>query len=405
MRRWVRYPVAAIVTLHGLIQLLGAASGLGSAELPGWTAPIGAPMGLLWLCGSLLTLATASSMVLAVRGWWAVALAAAAVSQVLVISSWADAAAGTVGSGVLLTAGIYGLFSQGPGGLRAEYCRRRDAAIRHAVALEPGARPPVTEADLADLPPQVATYLRRTGSVGRPRVTSLHATVSGRIRGGPAEPWMSFTGEQCNSFGAHCRRLFFIDATRAGLPVDVLHVFDGTGASMRGRLCSLVPILDAEGAELDRSESVTVFNDLCVLAPAALVDAPVDWTELDEHRVRGVFHGGLWDVTADLVFDDDGDLVDFRSADRSRFLGRHGGFVRLPWSTPVGGYREVAGRRVATRGEGRWHAASPEGDFSYLEFRLDDISFEPAGLNGRTLHSAPTGVSTGDAGSARTVRA
>ena len=400
MRRWIRYPVAAIVTLHGLIQLLGAARGLGWTELPG--SPAGGPIGLCWLCGALLTLATAVMMALAARGWWVVALAAAAVSQVLVISWWADAAAGTVGSAVLLIAGMYGLFSQGPGGLRAEYRRRRDAAMRQAVADGSGARPSVTEADLADLPPQVATYLRRTGAVGRPRVTSLHATVSGRILGGPAEPWMSFTGEQYNSFGGHCRRLFLIDATKAGLPVDVLHVFDGTGASMRGRLCSLIPILDAAGAELDRSESVTVFNDLCVLAPAALVDAPVDWTQLDQNRVRGTFRGGLCDVTADLVFDDDGDLVDFRSSDRSRSMGRRGDFVRLPWSTPVGGYREMARRRVATRGEGRWHAASPDGEFAYLEFRLDHISYEPAGLDGRTLHPTPSAVS---AGPSPTVRA
>jgi hypothetical protein len=385
MRRWLRYPVAAIVALHGLIQLIGAARGFGWLEPVESIGQIGASVGLVWLCGSLLTLATAVLLALDVRAWWAVALGAAAVSQALVISSWADAAAGTAGSVVLLLAGVYGLLSRGPGGLRAAYIRRRDAAIRRAIDHESatGSRPLVTEADVADLPPLVATYLRRTGAIGRPRVTSLHATVHGRIRSGPAEPWMSFTGEQYNSFGADCRRLFFIDATMAGLPVDVLHEFDVTGASMRGRLCSIVPILDAKGAEMNRSESVTVFNDLCVLAPAALVDAPVDWAELDGHRVRGIFRGGLCDIAADLVFDDNGDLVDFRSSDRSRSMGRRGDFIRQPWSTPVAGYRETAGRRVATRGEGRWHPGPPDGEFAYLEFRLDDISYEPAGLDGR----------------------
>jgi hypothetical protein len=64
-------------------------------------------------------------------------------------------------------------------------------------------------------------------------------------------------------------------------------------------------------------------------------------------------------------------------------MGRRGDFIRQPWSTPVAGYRETAGRRVATRGEGRWHPGPPDGEFAYLEFRLDDISYEPAGLDGR----------------------
>ena len=49
---------------------------------------------------------------------------------------------------------------------------------------------------------------------------------------------------------------------------------------MRGKLLSLATVVDAAGPEMDRSETVTVFNDLVVLAPGAIVDAPV---QLDDH--------------------------------------------------------------------------------------------------------------------------
>ena len=38
---------------------------------------------------------------------------------------------------------------------------------------------------------------------------------------------------------------------------------------MRVRLLSLIPMVDASGPDLRRKETVTVFNDLCLLAPGA----------------------------------------------------------------------------------------------------------------------------------------
>jgi len=42
------------------------------------------------------------------------------------------------------------------------------------------------------------------------------------------------------------------------------------------------------GQEMDRAGTVTVFNDLCVLAPAAIVDAAVTWHPIDDHHARDV---------------------------------------------------------------------------------------------------------------------
>src|SRR6185436_1132726 len=147
----------------------------------------------------------------------------------------------------------------------------------------------VTEADLMALPGPVAAYVRQSGAVGRSRVTNFRAGIHGRIRGGPGKPWMTFTGAQVNTYGSEPSRLFFMDATMFGLPVDVLHVFVGRSATMRVKACSLISMVNAAGPEMDKAETVTMFNDLCVLAPAALVDAPVNWESIDRHRVRGAF--------------------------------------------------------------------------------------------------------------------
>jgi hypothetical protein len=35
----------------------------------------------------------------------------------------------------------------------------------------------------------------------------------------------------------------------------------------------------------------------------------------------------------------------------------------------------MGAHRIPTGGEARWHAAGPEGEYAYIEFRVDDIAF------------------------------
>ena len=73
---------------------------------------------------------------------------------------------------------------------------------------------------------------------------------------------------------------------------------------------------------MTQSETVTLFNDMCILAPAALVEAPVQWAVLDEHNVRGTLTNAGYTVSAVLTFDLAGDLADFRSEDLIDERGR-----------------------------------------------------------------------------------
>jgi hypothetical protein len=190
---------------------------------------------------------------------------------------------------------------------------------------------------------------------------------------------MPFTGEQVNTYGLQPSRAFISDATRSGLPVTVLHLYDHTTATMRGKLLSVATVVDAHGPEMDRSETVTVFNDLVVLAPGAIVDAPVRWTAVDADHVRGSYTSGGQSVAAILTFNARHDLVDFVSQDRFRASADGTSFDRQEWSTPLTGTRVFGGYRLATTGQGRWSAPQPEGAFTYLEFHLDDIRFNVQG--------------------------
>ncbi len=375
MKNVLRWIMVVLLTGHGLIHLLGAAKGFGWAEADQLVQPIGTGAGVLWLLAALLVLAAAALLAAgAPAWWWAVAGAGAILSQCAIATSWSDAKTGTVINVLLILGAAYGFASVGPTSFHALWKDRATQALADAA---PGG-PDLTEADLVDLPQPLAAYVRRSGAVGKPRVTSFHADIHGRIRSGPDASWMPFTGEQLNTYGPRPSRAFIIDATRSGLPVTVLHLYDHTTATMRAKLLSVATVVDASGPEMDRGETVTVFNDLVVLAPGAIVDAPVHWTAIDADHVRGVYTNEDQRVSAVLTFNAQHDLVDFVSQDRFRASPDGKSFVKQAWSTPLAAFQESGGYRLPAIGEGRWSAPEPEGAFTYLEFHLDAIEFNVA---------------------------
>lgn len=185
---------------------------------------------------------------------------------------------------------------------------------------------------------------------------------------------MTLEAEQLNAI-APAERLFFIEATMMGMPAIGLHAYVGDAASMDVRALGLVPVAEGHGAEMTQAETVTLFNDLAVLAPGALAALPIAWTELAPDRVRGEFTNAGHTVSAELIFGEDGMLRDFVSDDRAREVD--GAFAEARWSTPLSAPRDFGGLRIASRGEARW---TPPGEavFTYIELTLLELEHDPA---------------------------
>lgn len=374
MRTVIRWTVGLIVVIHGLIHLMGVVKGFGWADGSQLTEPIGTSMGVVWLVAGVLVIAAGLMLLAGLRWWWAVAAVAAVVSQAVVVTSWADAKAGTAANVLLAFAAVYGFRANGPTSFRARSRRLADEAVRSTISAAAPSGSLVTEADLAHLPPPVAGYVRAVGAVGRPHVIGFRAAISGRIRAGADAPWMPWTGAQTNTFGPDPSRVFFMDATMKGLPTDVLHAYVGPTATMQVRLASLKTVIDARGPEMDQAETVTLLNDLCVLAPAALVDASIEWAPLDDHQAQATFTNAGHTVSAVLTFNDEHELIDFVSHDRLAASPDGRTFTPRTWSTPITDYRSFDGRRLGALGYARWHPAD-EPAFDYLEFHVDGIDY------------------------------
>ena len=364
----MRWLVAGLLVAHGLIHLMGVAKAFGFAELPALTLSISRAMGVLWLAAGLLMLASAVLLRAWPRGFWVVGTIALLVSQIVIASAWRDAWAGTLANLILLLAVVHGALTEGPWSFRAEL--ERDAAA--GMARPPDARS-ITEADLAPLPQPVQRYLRAVGVVGQPRVQRYRMAFRGRIRSAPDTPWMPFVADQ-QSFADQPTRLFLMRARMRGLPVEAFHRLIDGHATMRVTVAGAIPLVDARGEVMDRSEAVTLFNDMCLLAPGSLIDPGIAWEEVDAKTVRAQFTYGAHTIAATLLFDEAGLLANFISDDRSRASPDGKTFTRLRFSTPVRDYRNFGAVRLAAHGEARW--LLPEGEFTYGEFDVQQVTYD-----------------------------
>ena len=366
---------AVFLVVHGLSHLMGTAKAFGIAEIPRLTQQIDRPLGVLWLLAAALLVLTAISLFIWPHWWWLVGAGAIVVSQVVIATSWADARYGTIANVIALAGVVLGVLSQGPSSFRAEYDREIARGLGRAVVA-----PLFTEIDLAQLPAVVQRYIRLSGAVGRPRVQNFRARFHGQIRSGPDARWMSFTGEQYN-FYDQPSRLFLMDASLFGIPFQAFHRFIGPSATMRVKVASIVTMVDAKGPEMDEGETVTLFNDLCVMAPGALIDRSIQWQVIDPQAVSASFTNVSHTIRAVLSFNDRGELTNFVADGRGAASADGKSFTKMRWSTPLGDYREFGSHRLMARGEGIWHA--PAGDYSYLRFDLDAIEYNVAAPRSR----------------------
>jgi Family of unknown function (DUF6544) len=241
-----------------------------------------------------------------------------------------------------------------------------------AQPLTPGA-PTLTAADLTGLPDPVRRYVQRSGAVGRPRPQNMRVVMDATMYRKPGAPMRARSVQY--SFFAQPTRLFLMEARMFGLPVRALHVYRQAQATFTVRVASTKNIVDQHGEAISAAETVTVLNDLCLMAPGALVDPRLAWSPVDDRSAAVTFTNGPRAVTATLVFNDRDELVDFWSDDRPD--SSTGTFVPMRWSTPVSEYRDVGGRHLLHSGGAVYHR--PDGPFTYGEFTMRSIQYDVPG--------------------------
>ncbi|MHC1780256.1 MAG: DUF6544 family protein [Bacteroidales bacterium] len=229
----------------------------------------------------------------------------------------------------------------------------------------------LAEQDLSHLPVAVRKYITLSGAVGKPRFYNFRAEFEGGIRSKSSDPYMKLKSVQYNFFETPTR-LFYIVAKKMGVPAIGVHLYREAVAIMKIKLLGLFTVVDAKGMEMNQGETVTVFNDMCFMAPASLIDNRITWNEIDVCTVEAKFKNGDITIGATLYFNEKGELINFISNDRFETTdGKE--YLNYPWLTPVDSYTDINGYHLPSKA--RLIYRKPQEDFCYGEFVLKSIEY------------------------------
>ncbi|HET7115518.1 MAG TPA: DUF6544 family protein [Hanamia sp.] len=357
----LRYLFAFLILINGLIHVMGFSIAFGFGNITQLTKNISKPAGILWLITAVLFIIATILFMLKKESWSVITFIAIIISQVLIITVWKDAKWGTIANIIILLVAIGGY-----AGYHFESTFRKDVKA-NLMATNATKMDLLTDADIQYLPLPVQRYIRYSGALNQPKVKNVKVVLYGEMRS-KTKGCFKFKSVQYNFFNEPAR-LFFMKAKMFGIEVPGYHHYQNGTVEMKVKLFGLFPVMQATGPEMNKAETVTLFNDMCLMAPATLIDKRIQWETLDSLSAKATFTNGVNKITAALYFNEQHQLVNFISDDRYDI----GDMKQYRFSTPVKEYNEFNGRNIFSFGEGVWHY--PEGEFVYGKFYLKDIKY------------------------------
>lgn len=353
--------ILVVIFIHGIIHILGFLKAFQLAEINQITQQISKQIGLLWLIALILFLAAAIQLISNHNLWWITGLAAVILSQVLIFLFWQDAKFGTIANIIVLLSVIagYGFWS-------FENIFNNDVSerIKQNTKVENNL---LNEKDIEHLPAPVQKYLRYAGVINKEKINNVKIVFDVEMRE-KGKDWFKATSVQHNFFDEPTR-LFFMKAKMFGMTVPGYHRYVEAKATMDIRLFGLFPIVKESGDIMNKTETVTLFNDMCLMAPATLIDKRIKWETIDSLTTKAIFTNRGISISSILYFNETGQLINFTSDDRTAISD----MKQYRFSTPVKDYQNINGINVPTYGEAIWHY--PDGEFVYGKFSLKSIEY------------------------------
>jgi hypothetical protein len=356
----LKYLFALILLIHGLIHLMGFAKGFNYGIITQITKDISKPNALVWFLVAILFVVATPLFLLKKESWSYIALVAVVISQILLITVWKDAKFGTIANVIIFLVAI------------AFYATYHFETVfnvdvkKHLAQNNIPKNDLLTEVDIISLPAPVQKYIRFSGSLNKPKVKNMKVVFDGEMRD-KGKDFFKFTSVQYNFFDDPTR-LFFMKGKMFGITVPGYHCYQNVTATMQIKLFGIINVVNIKGEILNKAETVTVFNDMCLMAPATLIDKRIEWIAIDSLSAKAIFTNGVNKITATLYFNEQGKLVNFTSDDRSAI-----DMKQYRFSTPVKDYSELNGINIWKYGEAVWHY--PDGDFVYGKFYLKSIEY------------------------------
>lgn len=359
----MKYLFSFLLFVHGLIHLMGFASGFGFSKLPALTKYISKPTGVLWLFAAMLFAAAAIYYLLKKENWPLFALTATVLSQLLIIWYWKDAKLGTAANLIILLVAIPAM---GEWQFNRMYKKEVQRLLSQTATVSTGT---ITYEQVRLLPTAVQKWLQTSGVVGRPAIKQLYLQQRGEMKNKPDGKWIPFEAEQyftttppSFSWTTKIRPSGFLFITGRDK-------FEQGKGNMLIKAYGLFIIADSKGSQTDQGTLLRYLAEICWFPTAALSEY-IKWETIDNETAKATMSYGAVTASGIFYFNANGDLEKFE-ADRYYINNNHSSLEK--WQVTCVDHKTFDGIRIPVKNNVTWKLK--EGDFKWLELEITNIQF------------------------------
>ena len=358
----IRFIFALMISVHGLIHVLGFVKAYNLANVSQLTQAIGKSMGLFWLLAAIVWMLTAGLLTGHKDAWWMVAIPALLLSQLLIGMHWQDAKFGTTAN-VIIALGV--LLGYADWDFKAMVNKELKAFQPTSLSAPKW----VTPESVGTLPAIVQKWLYRSQVVGKEAVQVVELVQKGEMKTEPDGHWIPFDAEQYNTIV----KPGFIWQTRIQMmplvPVVGRDKYIHGHGNMLIKALALFPIADAKGPAIDRGSLLRNLAEICWFPAAALRDY-IHWEPLDSLSAKATMTNGGISASGIFRFTPAGDMESFEA---KRYYDRKDGATLEDWLVTVKGYKVFNGVRIGHQSEVTWKLKT--GDYTWLKLEITEIHY------------------------------
>jgi hypothetical protein len=238
----MRYIIAIVLVIHGLIHLMGFAKAFFETEMSKQVLGISKPIGSIWLITFILFMVSATQF-LNHKKWFYLAFITVLLSQVLIIIAWQNAKFGSIFNLIILIVSLSAFGNH----LFNKMVQNEANALLHYIENRNGSV--IIKKDIKHLPEIVQKWMENSLAIGEEKVQTVRLKQIGNMRTKANGKWMPFKANQY----INVNNPSFVWTTKVdAMPLTYMDgrdkLVDGEG-EMLIKLASLVTIVN-EGKNL-----------------------------------------------------------------------------------------------------------------------------------------------------------
>ncbi|HKK76164.1 MAG TPA: DUF6544 family protein [Saprospiraceae bacterium] len=353
-----------LVSLHGLIHLLGFVKGVGLSAVSALSLPISKPVGLLWLISTLLFLLYAFLQFGHHKYAWLIGFMALLLSQILIILVWKDAKWGTLPNVLILLVSIVSFGSY-------HFQKKVEAETAHLLNQSNTVEERiVTEQDISALPDPVKKWLGASGMIGKPYIRLGKLSQEAEMKMKPDQKnWLNAKALQYSTIDKPA----FIWSTRVSMNPLLFFLgrdkFEEGQGDMLIKLNALFPVVNEQGEKIDEGALQRYLGEM-VWFPSLALSPYITWEPIDTASAKASMEYKGTQGSGTFYFNSEGDFVKFSA---QRFMGNEQGAKRHEWVLLVDAYKTFEGIRVPAEMTATWKLEA--GDWTWLKLKLVDVKY------------------------------